>query len=108
MTSENKMIKGSAIASEVTVEDSHKFFNLQKIIATTRIQQDKLYNNMKGSYDSLTTEEKKRVATCLMIPVRDMFARLGMSVSFQPIPKTQEEANKERQAQINKDLDGSK
>lgn len=76
------MSKDLPNSEEITVPDSHKFFNLQRIVSSTGIQQDKIYNNMKGHYDSLSAEEKKRIATVLMIPIRDMFKRLGMGVKF--------------------------
>jgi hypothetical protein len=61
---------------------AHKFFNLQSIIEVTGIQTDKVYNNFKGVYNSFTPEEKKRIATCLMIPTVSLFERLGMKVTF--------------------------
>lgn len=67
---------------EETDEVGHKFFNLQKIIKVTGIQNDKVYNNFKGAYNSLTDAEKKQIATCLMGPVKNIFERLGMAVSF--------------------------
>lgn len=60
----------------------HKFFNLQSIIEVTGIQTDKVYNNFKGVYNSLTPDEKKRIATCLMIPTASVFETLGMKVTF--------------------------
>lgn len=68
-----------------TIEDpqpAHKYFNLQMILKTTRLNPDKVYNNFKGAYNSLSPEEKKQIATALMIPTKEMFARLGMDVSF--------------------------
>jgi hypothetical protein len=67
------------------VKDAHKYFNLQKVIEQTCIQPDKIYNNMKGLYNSLTLEERKQIATCLMIPVANIFERLGMKVTFSPL-----------------------
>jgi hypothetical protein len=80
---------------EETDEVGHKFFNLQKIIKVTGIQSDKVYNNFKDKYNSLTTSEKKQIATCLMLPIKDVFERLGMAVTFSPLPATQEEANRQ-------------
>lgn len=73
-----KMIK----VEDTTTDDDRRYFNLQKVANTTKIQQDKIYNNFKGMYTSLTAEEKKQIATCLMGPVKKMFESLGMSVSF--------------------------
>lgn len=84
-----KMIKGSVRAAApdaLNEADAHKFFNLQRVIEATRIQPDKIYNNMKGVYSSLSPEEHKQIATCLMSPVRNFFARLGMHVSFSKLP----------------------
>jgi hypothetical protein len=75
-------------------EVGHKFFNLQKIIKVTGIQPDKVYNNFKDKYNSLTDAEKKQIATCLMLPVKNVFERLGMSVSFSKLPETQDNEGK--------------
>lgn len=66
----------------LTAKAAHKFFNLQSIIEVTKIQEDKVYNNFKGVYNSFTNEEKKRIATCLMIPTVTVFESLGMRVTF--------------------------
>jgi len=72
---------------------AHKFFNLQSIIEVTHIQEDKVYNNFKGAYNSLTPEEKKRIATCLMIPIVSVFERLGMKVTFSKLDTNGAENN---------------
>jgi hypothetical protein len=71
---------------EYSAQIAHKFFNLQRVITETKIDQDKVYNNFKGEYKSLSPEEGKQIATCLMRPVQDIFARLGMRVKFEPMP----------------------
>jgi len=87
MTTRSKKKKPAKI-SRLKAEDAldaraaHKFFNLQSIIEVTGIQEDKVYNNFKGVYNSFTPEEKKRIATCLMIPAVSVFERLGMKVTF--------------------------
>lgn len=79
------MIKGSTQAKKP--DGPHKFFNLQKIIEATQIQPDKVYNNFKGVYSSLTNEERKQIATALMMPVQKIFEGLGMVVSFSKLPE---------------------
>jgi hypothetical protein len=87
MTTRTKKKKPAKI-SRLKAEDAldaraaHKFFNLQSIIEVTGIQEDKVYNNFKGVYNSFTPEEKKRIATCLMIPAVSVFERLGMKLTF--------------------------
>jgi len=87
MTTRSKKKKPAKI-TRLKAEDAlnakaaHKFFNLQSVIEVTGIQEDKVYNNFKGVYNSFTPEEKKRIATCLMIPTVSLFERLGMKVTF--------------------------
>jgi hypothetical protein len=87
MTTRSKKKKPAKI-TRLKAEDAlnakaaHKFFNLQSIIEVTGIQEDKVYNNFKGVYNSFTNEEKKRIATCLMIPTVSVFERLGMKLTF--------------------------
>lgn len=84
-TTKSKMIKGSApVKGE---NEDRKYFNLQKLSLDTGISQDKLYNNMKGIYDSLTDAEKKAIAVCLMGPVKNFYGRLGMIVTFNKAPE---------------------
>jgi hypothetical protein len=88
-TKKNKMVKGSTTLIKpdgLQSDQAHKYFNLQRIISDTGIQNDKLYNNMKGAYNSLTKDERKQIATCLMGPVKNIFERLGMVVSFSKLP----------------------
>jgi hypothetical protein len=85
-------------------EVGHKFFNLQKIIKVTGIQPDKVYNNFKDKYNSLTIDEKKQIATCLMLPVKNVFERLGMVVSFAPTQEAREEIVRREQEKVNREL----
>jgi len=85
-----KVVKGT----EPKIDDPteiRKYFNLQKVIAVTGVQGDKIYNNMKGAYNSLTQDEKKRIATCMMVPVKVFFEKLGMAVSFSRLDLSEKE-----------------
>jgi hypothetical protein len=85
-----KAIKKRRISDGEKMEEAeqkpYKFFNLKRAAVATGIDQYKVYNNFKGEYTSLTPEENKRIATALMMPTREVFARLGMIVSFTKIP----------------------
>lgn len=65
-----------------TVDKFYKFFNFKRVIDRTGIQQDKLYNNLKNEYHSLTDEDKKNIASVLMPPIKQLFKMLGYAVEF--------------------------
>jgi hypothetical protein len=60
----------------------YKFFNFKRVIDQTGIQQDKLYNNLKNEYHSLTDEDKKNIANVLMPPIKQLIKMLGYAVEF--------------------------
>jgi hypothetical protein len=93
-TKKKKMVKGTTIVKPEDIDEAHKYFNLQRVISDTRIQSDKVYNNMKGAYNSLSGDERKQIATCLMGPVVNLFKRLGMQVSFSKLQETQGDGGK--------------
>lgn len=66
-------------------DTSHKFFNLKKVIDLTKIQPDKIYNNMRGDYDSLTLQDRKNIAAVLIPNVKKFFEKLGYLVTITPI-----------------------
>lgn len=72
MPTKNK--KGAATSSS---QLPHKFFNMKKVIDLSGINQDKVYNNLKGEYNSLSPEEKNKMASILTAPVKSFFKNLG-------------------------------
>lgn len=59
-----------------------KFFQFNKISDGTGINRHKLYNNIKGSYSSLTPEDKGAIANLMIPKVQQFFERLGYQVTF--------------------------
>jgi hypothetical protein len=60
----------------------YKFFNLKKVSDLTRIQPDKIYNNMRGDYNSLSSSDTSSIAKILIPNVKKFFERLGYEVTF--------------------------
>lgn len=57
-----------------------KFFQFNKISEGTGINRFKLYNNIKGTYSSLTPDDKKAIADLMAPHVISFFERLGYIV----------------------------
>lgn len=64
----------------------HKFINFKKIIDLTGINQDKLYNNLKGEYSSLTDEEIKKIVDVLFPKLVRVFKRFGYILDLKRLP----------------------
>jgi hypothetical protein len=60
----------------------HKFFNLKKIADVTQLHPDKIYNNMNGVYNSLSSDDKKAIADTLSPNVVKFFEVLGYDVAI--------------------------
>jgi hypothetical protein len=60
----------------------YKFFNLKKVSDLTQIQPDKIYNNMRGDYNSLSAADTSSIAKILIPNVKKFFERLGYEVTF--------------------------
>jgi hypothetical protein len=67
---------------ETAVDKFFKFFNLKKVSDITGIQPDKIYNNMREDYDSLTPADCKQIAEVLKPNVVKLFQKLGYKVTF--------------------------
>jgi hypothetical protein len=64
------------------MKDYFKFFNLKKISDKLKIQPDKLYNNFKGLYDSLSPKDCENIANLMIPHTEKLFERIGYSVTF--------------------------
>jgi hypothetical protein len=62
--------------------NAHKYFNMKLVSTITGINQDKIYNNLKGEYDSFTDQDKKQIAAALIPAVKSFFKLLGYAVEF--------------------------
>jgi len=62
----------------------YKFFHVYTIARALNIQSDKLYNNLKGNYDSLH-KDKDRIAKFMIPHVEQFFTYLGWSVVFKKL-----------------------
>jgi hypothetical protein len=82
-----KTIKGQKITLEKPEEQTeskfYKFFNFKKVADAAGIQPDKLYNNFKGFYASMQTDDKDSVAKVLIPQVKALFKYLGYNVAIQ-------------------------
>lgn len=58
----------------------YKFFNLKKICEEIGFQTDKMYNNLRGKYNSFKQADKNRIANVLKPNVIEMFSVLGYDV----------------------------
>lgn len=58
-------------------EQPHKFINWKKVSDETGINQDKLYNNVKGQYHSLSAADCDKIADVLGTNLREVFKYLG-------------------------------
>ena len=75
-------LKQKREAARRTVNPFYKFFNVNKIGAVTNINSDKIYNNVKGFYDSLTHEEKESIANTLAGKAVEFFKSLGYTANI--------------------------
>jgi hypothetical protein len=67
------------------ITPAHKYINFKRVIDDTGIQQDKVYNNLKGEYHSFTPEENKKIFEALSTSVKEVFKNLGYAVNFSRI-----------------------
>lgn len=64
------------------LDQYYKFFNLKRIADMLPMQADKIYNNFKKAYDSLTQDDCKRIAGLLTPSVKKLYDRLGYTVQI--------------------------
>lgn len=60
----------------------YKFFNINQLSRVTKIQSDKIYNNLKNYYASFLPDEIEAMAKALIPPITALFERLGYTVTF--------------------------
>lgn len=65
----------------------YKFINFKRVIDATGLNQDKVYNNLKGEYHSLTSEERDKIADVLIPNLKKVFETLGYVVRFEKLKK---------------------
>lgn len=61
-------------------EDFQKYFNINLLSRETGIQSDKIYNNLKGHYNSFNETDRKEIVNELSPRVKKLFERLGYKV----------------------------
>lgn len=61
-------------------QEYYKFFNLKKLSDILKIQPDKLYNNFKALYFSLSPKECENIVSVLRPQCEKFFSRLGYSI----------------------------
>lgn len=60
----------------------YRFFNITHLTHTSRVDHDKVYNNLTGKYNSLTPQEKKTVFDSVIGPITEMCSRLGYKLTY--------------------------
>lgn len=67
-----------------TADDkAYKIINFKKVIDETGLNQDKVYNNLKGEYHSFTDEDIKKIVSVLVPNITEVFKTLGYAVRFE-------------------------
>lgn len=61
----------------------YKIINFKKVIDETGLNQDKVYNNLKGEYSSFTDEDIKKIVNVLVPKLTDVFKTLGYDLRFE-------------------------
>lgn len=69
-------------AAKKVVNPFYKFINVSRVAEVTNINSDKIYNNMKGFYDSMEPGEKQAIVETLVPNISKFFEKLGYTVSF--------------------------
>jgi len=73
-------IKGVSVLTRTL---PYKFINFKKVIDQTGLNQDKVYNNLKGEYNSFTDEDVKKIVSVLVPNITEVFKTLGYAVRFE-------------------------
>lgn len=64
------------------MKEFFKYFNLKRISDKLKIHPDKLYNNFKGLYNSLSKKECDNIAKLLTPQVESFFDRIGYTITI--------------------------
>lgn len=59
----------------------YKFINWKKVSDETGINQDKLYNNVKGEYHSLSPADCEKISGTVTANLSEVFRYLGYEIS---------------------------
>ena len=60
----------------------YKYVNFKKVIDETGLNQDKVYNNLKDEYDSLTPADKKKIIDVLFPNLKQVFNNFGYELEL--------------------------
>jgi hypothetical protein len=66
-------------------EEYWKIINLKRVSDTTGINRDKLYNNFRGLYSSLTPDDNKKVVDTITPGFKKILKRLGYAVKIEKL-----------------------
>lgn len=65
------------------MDDNHKVINFKNLARQADIPPVKVYNNLKGRYNSFTDEDKSKLANTLVACISPFLDTLGFSVKLQ-------------------------
>lgn len=74
--------RGETTHSTAEKDQFFRYFNIKKISDQTGIQPDKIYNNLKQFYDSLTPEDKRVIVKLMSPKVIEFFSVMGYEVDI--------------------------
>lgn len=60
----------------------YKYVNFKKVIDETGLNQDKVYNNLKGEYSSLTPADIKKIIDVLVPNLKQVFNNFGYELEL--------------------------
>ena len=60
----------------------YRYVNFKKVIDETGLNQDKVYNNLKDEYDSLTPADKKKIIDVLFPNLKQVFNNFGYELEL--------------------------
>jgi len=74
---------GSKDKNGLQADKPYKIINFKKVIDETGLNQDKVYNNLKGEYNSFTEEDIKKIVGALVPRITEVFKSLGYVIRFE-------------------------
>ena len=66
-------------------DKAYKIINFKKVIDETGLNQDKVYNNLKGEYNSFNEDDIKKIVNALVPKLTDVFKTLGYAIRFEKL-----------------------
>lgn len=68
-------------------QEDFRILSLRQLCLISKIEYYKLYNNLKGNYTTLDTNDKTTLANALFEALIPVFKYLGFKISLERLPK---------------------